>query len=490
MLDLTRRDVLKLAGITVGSACFGSPRGANALAKNAAGFTGPPLLPLRRPAPGVVEAELSAAWATAPIAGGSARLRVYNGSFPGPLLRVREGEVVRVKFTNRMAEPTNLHFHGLHISPSVDNPFLAVDQGQTQIYEFRIPPGSAGTHWYHPHVHGSVARQLFEGLAGPIVVEGRLDANSRVGRIEDYLLVLKDITLVNGAPAAHEAVDWMNGKEGTLVLVNGALQPVLSPRGGTVRLRFLNASNARYYRLSLEGQPFYLIATDGGLIGSPQPLTELLLTPGERAEVLVQLTREGPIRLLNLPYNRGGMGMMRGMGGMSSRGRMSGMRGNRMDGTGVAQTLLTLQAPAARPMSTPSRLALVERLDPARAVVTRLVILSGSMGMMSAEFFINGRSFDHERVDFVGSLGDLEVWEIQNRTTMDHPMHLHTYPFQVLSRDGVPEPFVAWRDVVNVPAGGTVRIAIPLRDFTGTTVFHCHIVEHEDRGMMSVLGVE
>ncbi len=484
MTDLTRRDVLTLAGLAIGAACAGAPRRANAAMRGAAAFPSPPLLPLDRSIPGVAIAELSAAWTTTPIAGRTARLRTYNGTFPGPLLRVREGEVLRLRFTNHMAEPTNLHFHGLHIDPSVDNPFLSVDPGQTCTYEFPVPAGSAGTHWYHPHIHGSVAEQLFAGLAGPIVVEGPLEASSRLGRIEDYLLVLKDITLVNGAPAAHTAMDWMIGKEGTLVLVNGAAQPVLAPRGGTVRLRFLNASNARYYRLSLEGHPLYLIATDGGLIRSPQAIDELLLAPGERAEVLVQLTREGSFRLLNLPYNRGMIGIMGRMGAMRGMGGMTFSRTG-----GAAPTLLTLRAPAARPLRLPSALALIERLNPERAAVTRAVVLSGGMKMKSAGFLINGRSYDHERIDLVGGLGDLQVWEIRNRTGMDHPMHLHTYPFQVLSRNGVPEPFLAWRDVINIAAGGVVRIAIPLRDFAGKTVFHCHIVEHEDRGMMSIVEV-
>jgi FtsP/CotA-like multicopper oxidase with cupredoxin domain len=225
----------------------------------------------------------------------------------------------------------------------------------------------------------------------------------------------------------------------------------------------------------------YLIATDGGFLAAPVGVDELLLAPGERAEVMVQLTRAGSFRLVNLPYNRGS-------GMMGSSGMMGGMNGGRIRGDTQSQTLLTIVAPAApKTVPLPSRLARVDPIDPHLASVTRQLVLGG--GMMGMQFFINGRSFDENRVDFSGRLGDVEIWDIRNRSSMDHPFHLHTYPFQVLSRNDVAEPFVAWKDVVNVRPGESVRLAVPLRDFTGKTVFHCHIVEHEDQGMMGVLEV-
>jgi FtsP/CotA-like multicopper oxidase with cupredoxin domain len=479
---LNRRQVLKLAGLALASHHLNSSTRALGSPARAAAFPALPALPLTPAEPGVVEAELTAAWTNVSVAGVRARLLTYNGSFPGPVLRVREGERVRLRFTNDLGEPTNLHFHGLHVPPSIDNPFLAVAPGDTVTYELTIPTGSAGTYWYHPHLHGHVARQLFAGLAGVIVIEGPLDSLARLRRAEEYVLVLKDLTLVDGAPAAHLPVDWFAGKEGELLLVNGALQPVLAPRRGTLRLRLLNASNARYYRLHLEGHPLYLIATDGGFLAAPVGVDELLLAPGERAEVMVQLTRAGSFRLVNLPYDRGGGHMM------GSTGMMGGMTGGPVGGNRQTQTLLTIAAPAdPKTVPLPSRLARLDPIDAPLASISRLLVLGG--GMMGMQFFINGRSFDENRVDFHGRSGDVEIWEIRNRSTMDHPFHLHTYPFQVLSRNDVAEPFVAWKDVVNVRPGQSVRIAVPLRDFTGKTIFHCHIVEHEDQGMMGVLEV-
>lgn len=478
---LTRRDLLKLAGVTLVVPRLG--RLAWATEADPA-FPTPPLLPLNRPAPGVVEADLFAAWANVSVAGTPARLQTYNGACPGPTLHLREGERVRLRFSNLLDEPTNLHLHGLRIPPNVDDPFRSIEPGGSFVYDFVVPHGSAGTYWYHPHIHGQVARQLFAGLAGGIVIEP-IRRQGLLRLSESHLVVLKDLALQHNQPAPHTMFDWINGKEGDLLLVNGALQPVLRTRRQSVRLRLLNASNARYFRLGLEGQPFLLVATDGGLIDAPVSVDELLLAPGERAEILVPFAQPGNFSLVNLPYDRGtGMSGMHGM--MHGRGgRAAGMPSS---DASAATPLLTMMAEIDSPaVPLPRRLARVERLDAGAAGAVRRLVLG--MTMMGLQFTINGRTFDEDRVDVRGRAGELEVWEITNPTGMDHPFHLHTYSFQVLSRGGVPEPFPAWKDVVNVRAGEVVRIAVPLRDFTGKTVFHCHIAEHEDHGMMGVLEV-
>lgn len=455
-------------------------------------------------ADGVVEAQITARQSNLTLSGKPARLMTYGG-FPGPTLRLREGETVRLNFTNNLPEATNLHLHGLHVPPSVDDPLALVQPGESRLYEFTIPKGSAGTYWYHPHVHGRVAPQLYAGLAGLLVVEGPLDALPELKGAEEHLLVLKDWLFSGNRIPAWTHMDWMNGREGSLLTVNAAVRPTLRAQKATLRLRLLNASNARYYRLALENHPLYLIATDGGFLEKPVELPELLLAPGERAEVLVRLSRPGNYRLQALPYDRGammmhggmmgdqGMGMMdHGMMDHGSRGGMgdTGMMGSMMGmGATRLETLLTIVAPASpKPLPLPASLAPVERLEPARATATRRFELGERM--MQAEFFINGQMFDPARVDVRAQLGSLEVWELVNKTDMDHPFHLHTYPFQVLSRGGKPAPYRAWKDTVNLRKNEVVRIAVPLRDFSGVTVYHCHIVEHEDRGMMGILQVK
>jgi len=478
---LSRRDLMKLAGATLAAPAFRSVAWG---AREDRRFPTPPLLPLTRPAPGVVEAELFASWAQVPVGGSTARLMTYNGAFPGPTLQLHEGEQVRLRFTNLLEEPTNLHFHGLRIPPTVDDPFRSIEPGESFVYEFGVPWDSAGTYWYHPHIHGHVATQLFAGLAGAIVVDSSR-RRSRLRLSESHLVVLKDLALEGGGPAPHSIFDWMNGKEGPLLLANGALQPVLRTTRQSIRLRLLNASNARYYRIGIEDHPLLLVATDGGLIEAPVSLDELLLAPGERAEVLVPFARAGEFSLLNLPYDRGrGIGGMRGDRG----GYMGGMHLGGSVATSVASPLLTVAADIdSRIVPLPRRLARVERLEASAARVARRLVLG--MTMMGLEFTINRKTFDENRVDLHGREGEIEVWEIENPTGMDHPFHLHTYSFQVLSRAGAPEAFPAWKDVVNVRAGEVVRIAVPLRHFRGKTVYHCHIVEHEDRGMMGVLEV-
>lgn len=461
-------------------------------------FPQPRTLEVRR-AEGVVEAQIAARQSNLTMGGKPVQLLTYGG-FPGPTLRLREGETVRLNFTNNLPEATNLHLHGLHVPPSVDDPLALVQPGESRLYEFTVPKGSAGTYWYHPHVHGRVAPQLYAGLAGLLVVEGPLDALPELKGAEEHLLVLKDWLFSGNRIPAWTHMDWMNGREGSLLTVNAAVRPTLRAQKATLRLRLLNASNARYYRLALENHPLYLIATDGGFLEKPVELPELLLAPGERAEVLVRLSRPGNYRLQALPYNRGAMMMPGGSMGDPGMGQGMGMMnhggmGNRGDvgrmGMGATrlETLLTVVAPASpKPLPLPASLAPVERLEPARATATRRFELGERM--MQAEFFINGQMFDPARVDVGAQLGSLEVWELVNKTDMDHPFHLHTYPFQVLSRGGKPAPYRAWKDTVNLRKNEVVRIAVPLRDFSGVTVYHCHIVEHEDRGMMGILQVK
>jgi FtsP/CotA-like multicopper oxidase with cupredoxin domain len=494
---MNRRTAIKLLGLGLGSTLVSSRL--LGLAQGAPALPEPKWLPVRRPEAGLVEADLAARVSNMTVGGKPVTLLTYGG-YPGGTLRVREGETVRLNFTNNLTQVTNLHLHGLHVPPSVDDPLALVQPGESRLYEFTIPRGSAGTYWYHPHAHGKVAEQLYAGLLGLIVVEGPLDAMPELKEAEEHVLVFKDWTFSGDRIPAWTHMDWMNGREGSLLTVNAAVRPTLRAQKATLRLRLLNASNARYYRLALENHPLYLIATDGGFLEKPVELTELLLAPGERAEVLVRLIRPGGYRLQALPYDRGAMTMPSGMSGMMGdqgmgmmdHGSMGSMgQGMGMMGMGATrlETLLTIVAPAnPKPLPLPSSLAPVERLDPSKAVATRRFELGERM--MQAEFFINNQSFDPNRVDVQARLGTLEVWELVNKTDMDHPFHLHTYPFQVLSRGGKPAPYRAWKDTVNLRKNEVMRIAVPLRDFSGVTVYHCHIVEHEDRGMMGILQVK
>ncbi|NJR59429.1 MAG: multicopper oxidase family protein [Cyanobacteria bacterium CRU_2_1] len=457
------------------------------------------LPPLYKSRDGLLELDLEASLRSVPLANRQASLMSYNGQVPGPRLEAKPGDTVRIHFTNNLEQPTNLHYHGLHVSPvgNADNALLSIPAGERLTYEFTLPQNHpAGTFWYHPHHHEHVAEQVFGGLAGLLIVRGELDAIPEIQAAQEEFLVLQDFDLdANGRINPPNQMALMMGREGSLITVNGQVNPSLSiAKNGLLRLRLLNASPSRFYRLSLENHPLYLIATDGGAISQPVELSELLLAPGERAEVLVKGDQDsGTYRLLNLPYDRGGMGMMGEMGDNMMHGGMNGMmqHGREMQSQST-QTLATLSYQgSATPLALPETLIPVEPL-PEPTTVRRLE-LSMEMGMgMNMAFTFNGKTFNSERVDIQPQLGTVEEWELANidPDRMDHPFHLHINSFQVISRNGQPEPYLAWKDTVLIRGGETVRIRVPFRDFVGKTVYHCHILDHEDLGMMGLVEMK
>ncbi|WP_162426125.1 multicopper oxidase family protein [Pontibacter pudoricolor] len=403
------------------------------------------------------------------IAGQDATILTYNGSFPGPLLEVKEGEVVTIDFINQLREPSNLHLHGIFMSPEDDKPHQVVAPGESLGYTFEALPGSAGMYWYHPHAHGKVTRQLFEGLSGPIIVRGAVDELEPIASATEKVLVLHDITLQNGTVAPHAGMDWGKGKEGELVLVNGEHQPEISAPTGLLRLRIVNASSARYYNLNIPGKRLQVIGMDGSFLEAPVAMETLLLTPGERADILIETTQVQELQLLNLPYTRT-------PAGPSLDIPAAGMVLAKFNITGEPKTI-----------ALPTKLIEIPELDLTAATDYKTITFGANMQPL--QFTINGKAFDHHRTDLTAKTGTLEVWDIVNPMAMDHPFHLHTFPFQVLSINDIPMPYLAWKDVVNVPANCTVRIAIPFTKYTGSVMYHCHILEHEDLGMMGNLEV-
>lgn len=453
---------------------------------------------------GAADLELVARLTPGSIPGGPAAVLTYNGRSPGPLLEVNAGDRVRLRLRNELQQPTNLHFHGLHIPPtgSADNVFLSVLPGGSTTYAFTLAPDHpAGLFYLHPHHHGHSADQVFGGLGAVLVVRGDLDRIPEVAAASETVLVLKDFASAADTVDAGMGVGMgmgmgmrrMLGREGPLLTVNGEFNPGLTiPSGGLLRLRLLNASNARIYRLALEGHRLLLIATDGGAIANPEPLEELLLAPGERADLLVQGNQTpGSYRLLNLPYQRSGH---MGMGPVSDAPR----------------TLATLRyAGAVTPLPLPTALLPVPALpQPER---TRRFSLAHAMGMGMGGmqhgmggmgmggggmggggmgFVINGQPFDPDRIDTRVRLGSTEDWLIVNDDVMDHPFHLHVNPFQVISRAGRPELQRRWKDTVLVRVGEEVRLRVSFHDFPGRTVYHCHNLDHEDLGLMGVLQID
>jgi len=432
--------------------------------------------------PGLVEVNVEARVTPVNVNGTIANLLTYNGGYPGPTIRAKKGDLLRVNLTNSLSmlgtnilghdrDITNLHTHGLHVSPSgnSDNVMVMLMTGDTFTYEYDLSKQAAGTlNFYHPHIHGSVAEQYWGGLAGALVVEDDLPILSGY---ETHIMVLKDITLSGTDPEPYTAtMDYMHGKEGNTVMVNGQVNPVLPIRPGQVqRWRILNASNARFYMLSLEGHTLSVVGSEGGLLDKPYPQSRILVSPGERIEILVKATQKsGTFRLLSLPYSRGGGSM------------------------GQQVTLLTVSYKGTRASdAVPSVINAAAVRVQADPMATRTMALSMGQG----RGYINGISFAGMDSTFEvhSMLGTWEIWQIVNESMMDHPFHQHVNPCQVLSISGGDAGYAslytrapAWKDVVLVPKMGSATLLVPVTDFDGMAMFHCHIVEHEDIGMMGL----
>jgi FtsP/CotA-like multicopper oxidase with cupredoxin domain len=441
-------------------------------------FAEPPAL---RSTNGVLRLKLTAAEASTQIAGRRATALTYNGGLPGPTWIVRPGERVEVSVENQLTEPTNLHVHGLHVSPNgnSDNVLVSIDPGTSFDYEYELPEDHPpGVYWYHPHHHGNVAAQVFGGMYGAIIVEDP----TPIPVTRERVLVISDISLdsAGGIPAAAPR-DQMMGREGDMVLINGQSSPTLDARPGErERWRIINACSSRYLRLRLDGQEMQLLGIDSGRFEQPRNVSEVSLAPGNRADLIVTAVG-GMATLQTIPVDRGrAMGMMSGESFFSSTTDLATFA---VAGTGVAPTGTVPNQPKPRDL----RKSVV---DGRRELVFAMGMGAGGMSMRGnmMDFTIDGKLFDSDRVDTIVQGGSVEEWTLTNTSPMDHPMHLHVWPMQIVEQDGAAVSEVLWQDVVNVPANASVRVRIPFDDFTGKTVYHCHILDHEDVGMMGIIN--
>ncbi|AOF94335.1 multicopper oxidase family protein [Sinorhizobium sp. RAC02] len=447
--------------------------------------------------PGVFKAKLAAEPGFVRFAEGlDTPVLLYNGT--NPVIEANEGDTVEISFENRIpGEPTTIHWHGMPVPADQDgNPTDPVASGDERIYAFELPEGSAASYWFHPHPHGLTAEQVYRGLAGIFLVKPKDDPIPP--DYGDTVLMLTDLRIAaDGTMPESTMADLMNGRVGDHVLVNGQKNPAMTvARGEKRRLRLYNATNARFLRLAFENASMTVIGTDGGLIEAPVSVNELLLTPAERVELIVFFDKPGEAKLTTLDYERGWMGP-----GKPNEAGMILLTAN-----------VSEEATAAMP-PLPAKLRSIEHLG--NPAVTRRFVLTESMGgmdhgsmtmsgmdhssmpmsseSMDMKFLINGASFDMNRIDEVSKVGQVELWEIVNEADMDHPFHVHGTQFQITEheKDGkVSMPsYRAWKDTVNITAGETVRILLR-QDLPGPRMYHCHILEHEQLGMMGTIDIQ
>jgi FtsP/CotA-like multicopper oxidase with cupredoxin domain len=429
------------------------------------------------PDPDVVEVSLVAeASQTAYLDGKLADVLAYRdgsvdgsvGTVPGPLLHARRGDRVIVHFENRLDVATTIHWHGVRPPNASDGTLAsqtAVAPGETFDYSFEAL--DAGTFWYHPHVEGEV--QIEAGLYAPIIVEEDNAPDVEIDRV----IFLDDVKLeADGKLSTKtDALDLMMGRQGNVLLVDGRREATVPTRaGGLERWRVLNAANGRYFDLELPGHEFLVFAWDGGRLPEPYWTERLLIAPGERYEVLVSI--EGAVgdvlELRSLHYDRG----------------------HNLPDLGP-RTLLSLevesQVDAPQPIPDDLGVELTPIPTDAATPVRRFVLTEQSEGLPEPIFLINDEVFG-EHTMLMGTKGDVEIWEVENDSEMDHPFHLHGMFFQVLNGRGAAAEHAGWKDTVNVPRETTLSFAVRLGE-PGMWMYHCHILEHAERGMMGELMI-
>jgi FtsP/CotA-like multicopper oxidase with cupredoxin domain len=387
-----------------------------------------------------------------------ARVRV-----PGPLLEAKRGDLVIVHARNEMpTDGTSIHFHGIRLDADMDGAHHAMLPGKT--WEQSFVAKDAGLFWYHPHIRADV--QIERGLYGAVLVREAEAPRSRGDRI----LVLDDVKLGEDGDlaGAWTEEDILHGRQGNLLLVNGVPHPVVhATRGSRERWRIVNTSNGRIFDLDLDGLPFTVIGWDGGRIGEPYETRTLLVAPGERYDVLV-----------DIPASAGDSIAVR-----------TGAAHHDGSATEAREEVFSVAVEEGPPVDVaPAPVPVVEPLPVVSETPERLFVLEEDLEDPYGPFFTINQELWPFHTPIEGKLNDLEVWRVENDTNSAHPFHLHGMFFQVLDRDGAPEARLGWKDTVLVSAGSSLRFAVRY-DAPGVWMYHCQIPEHAERGMMGDLIV-
>jgi len=416
-------------------------------------------------------------------------------SYLGPTFRVKKGTNLRVHFENDLPEESIVHWHGLHVPEDADgHPRLVVDGGETYIYNYRVMD-RAGTYWYHPHPHGRTGPQVYRGLAGLFLIHDDQEASLELPAGEhDLPIIIQDRIFDDDNQLVYNIsgrMPQMFGMLGDQILVNGSPEYNLKVQRGAYRLRLMNGSNARIYKLAWEdGTPLTVIGTEGGLLERPVMRDYVTLAPAQRIDLWVDFGNWEPgttLRMISLP--------------------------SAAPGSAREKSIFTasVQGSEVQRVSLPGAFPQHQALDPGEAVnanAPRSFDLHMGRGM---RWMINGRQFSMTDVarDERVALGDVEVWEFTNQGSADrgmgrmmdqmsqpHPMHVHGLQFKIIDRQIDPadegpyetlkDGFVdeGWHDTVLVMPGERVRIVMRFEDYRGLYLYHCHNLEHEDMGMM------
>lgn len=450
--------------------------GASAVASAPAAPAAPPFVPvagqpladMQRIASsgGLLETKMTMALSPTMFAGQSVMSMVPNGSFPGPTIVLNPGDTWKNTIVNQLQECTNVHTHGFHVSPknNSDNIFLHIAPGETFDYEYHVPDNHPpGIYWYHPHCHGNTAEQTTAGLTGAIIIQGGLDNIDGIAGLTDRILYVQGSQYDgngNMVPFDQQSVATR------LHTINAQYQPTISIQPGeTQRWRIANACSDDFLLLQLQGHTMYEIAKDGNPCKSVVPVDQVLLGPAERVEVLIQASSTpGSYQLLSLPW------------GFEYQAQPQ-----------FLLATMVVDGPTLVSQPLPTELIPFEDLSQLPVDNTRVTAFQE----LGPPLFlaIDGKHFDGDRIDQTVKLGALEEWLVKNESTHYHPFHIHVNDFQVVAVNGQAVEADSYDDTINLPPNSTVAIRMRFADFDGKFVYHCHILSHEDFGMMATVEV-
>ena len=491
-MSLSRRHVLGLLGGAAGAvaaASTGALGGWAALALQS-NPTSAPLGKVLRSSDGVLRVQLATSPGTA-IVNGSAvpGMTTYNGEFPAPTLIVKPGDRMRIRLINNGSTITNLHFHGMHVSPRghQDNVFIEVEPGNVHEYDVKIPqdhPG--GLFWYHPHHHTESGPQVWAGLSGLLIVEGGAALLPQVRGLRKHSIALREGGLgPDGAWADYTTLS----PDDTQFYVNGMLNPRITIRPGETQFwQIGNIGVATYYALGLDDHEFTVVEEDGAMVWRTWQTDTLIMPPGKRYGILVTAKRgRGTFRLRQLGYNQG-------------KAQWPARPLMRMRITGDQD----------RPVSVPTHLADPPSWLTGPVANRRVLTLSQDIVDGDPQFYIDGLIFDELTFKDVieVKLGSTEEWVIRNASSKiagspeneEHPFHIHVNDFVVVERgDWDPltnktsnrqvAPMRSYSDTETIPWNAYMRFRTHFADYIGRSVYHCHLLFHEDHGMMGAFDI-
>jgi FtsP/CotA-like multicopper oxidase with cupredoxin domain len=445
---------------------------------------------VRQSVDGKLTTTLHVAYAYADTGGYRLSLRTYEGAIPGPTLRVQPGDVLRVTLINDLPpnraemplntdlphhfNTTNVHVHGLHVSPSgnADNVLRSMEPGQSYEIEIAVPDDHpSGTYWYHPHHHGSADVQISSGMAGALIVEGDFTSVAEIENAAERVLILNEVMFdYLGAIETYDTI-WPEAAP-RFISINGQREPIIRLRPGEVqRWRIVQAAHESNLRLALDDHLLHPIACDGIPRSRMEELESMVVAPGQRADVLVRAGAPGAYKLQAIANDQGYP---------SPTGALAHVV---VEGEPLTMSLpATLPDPPLAPIGD-------DEITGARTITFTAIEpeVPAAATYQEFAFLIDGRRFDPDRVDHSIPVGAVEEWTVVNDHHDDHVFHIHTNPFQVMAINGEPVSEPLWRDTVIVPREGSLTFRSRFLDFTGKTVLHCHMMNHEELGMMQLI---